>query len=88
VLAHRLDRILARDIGRAHHPLRGKPEEIDQAMAVLVDASWASPAEGRHDSPRWNINPAVHTVFAEAAAAEKERRESVVRAIKRKVSEL
>ena len=34
--------ITAREIGRAYRPLRGKPLEIDEAMAVLIDAGWAS----------------------------------------------
>ena len=88
VLAHRLDRILGRDIGRAYRPLRGKVEDTALAMAVLIDAGWASPVAGRHDSPRWAVNPAVHTVFARAAAAEKARRERVMAVLKHKVSDL
>ena len=88
VLAHRLGQISARDIGRAYRPLRGKAEDIALAMAVLVDAGWARLAEGRHDGMRWDVNPAVHTVFAQAAAAEKARREAVMAALVHKVSDL
>jgi hypothetical protein len=88
ILAHRSDAITAREIGRAHRPLRGKPVEIDQAMAVLTDAGWAVPAEGRSDGARWSVNPAVHLKFAVAAQAEKERRAHVTAAIRAKVADL
>lgn len=81
ILAHRSEVVTAREIGRAHRSLRGKPTEIDQAMGVLCDAGWAAPAEGRYDGARWTINPAVHAHFAEAAKIEKDRRDRAVRAI-------
>jgi hypothetical protein len=77
ILAHKVDTITARTIGRVYRPLRGKPAEISEAMAVLVDASWARSSEGRHDSAAWAINPAVHQIFETAAQAEKARREHV-----------
>jgi hypothetical protein len=58
-------------------------------MDGLVDTGWANRvAETRRDSERWDINPAVHIVFAEAAAAEKARREAVRETLQNKVSEL
>jgi hypothetical protein len=88
ILAHQADKITASEIGRIHRPLRGKSLEIEQAMAVLCDAGWANPAEGRHDGARWAVNPAVHSQFAAVAATEQERRVAIIQAIKRKVSDL
>jgi hypothetical protein len=88
ILAHQSDHITAREIGRAYRPLRGKPLEVDQAIAVLCDASWAIPSEGRHDGARWRVNPAVHVRFAAAAAHEKKRRETVLATIRRQVADL
>lgn len=88
ILAHGTERITASEIGRAYRPLRGKPLDIAQAMAVLCDAGWATPAESRCDSARWAINPAVHVRFAASAALEKERRARVMQAIKQKVVDL
>jgi hypothetical protein len=88
ILARQADHITAREIGRAYRPLRGKPLEVDQALAVMCDASWAVPAEGRHDGARWNVNPAVHARFAAAAAHEKQRREKVLTTIRQKVTDL
>lgn len=89
MLAHKSEKITAREIGRAYRPLRGKAEETAQAMAVLDDASWTRPVAGRqHDSAVWEVNPLVHTVFATAAAHEKDRRARVIEALKQKVSDL
>jgi len=88
VLAHGLDRVIGRDIGRACHQLRGKPEEIEQAMEVLVHAGWADRINtARRDSLQWHVNPAVHSLYAPTAAAEKERRKRVVEAIRQKVED-
>jgi hypothetical protein len=88
VLAHKLERVIARDIGRAFRPLRGKPLEIEQAMEIMCHAGWADQIQGRHDSQQWHVNPAVHTIFAKAAAEEKERRDRIVQTIRQKVSDL
>ena len=88
ILAHQAETITAREIGRAYRPLRGKPAETDQAMAILGDAGWAVPADGRSDGAKWAINPGVHALFAKAAAVEKDRRARVVQAIKRDVATL
>jgi hypothetical protein len=57
-------------------------------MAVLCDAGWAEPAEGRHDGERWAINPAIHSCFAGAAAAERERRRQSVELVRQRVTDL
>jgi hypothetical protein len=88
ILAHQSETITAREIGRAYRPLRGKPLETDHAMAVLCDASWATPTEGRHDGARWTINPAVHHQFASAAALERKRCERVQGIIRQQITDL
>ena len=88
ILAHKSEQIRAREIGRAYRPLRGKPQEIAEIMAVLCDAGWAMATDSRHDSACWRINLAVHGRFQAAAEAEKQRREAVRDLIRKKVSEL
>jgi hypothetical protein len=89
ILAQQLDKLTAYEIGRACHPLRGKSAEITGTMDILCHAGWASPADPRqHNSTQWAINPAVHTLFAKAAAAEKIRRAQTINAIRTKVTEL
>jgi hypothetical protein len=89
ILAHGSEQIRAREIGRAYRPLRGKPQEIAEIMAVLCDAGWAmATTDTRHDSACWRINPAVHGHFKAAAEAEAKRREGVRDLIRKKVSDL
>lgn len=88
ILANKLTHITARDVGRAFRPLRGKLLEIAASMDVLTHAGWTLQTEARADGLRWKINPAVHTRFAAAAAAEKARRRAVRGLIKRKMTEL
>ena len=88
ILANKLSHITARDVGRAFRPLRGKLLEIAASMDVLTHAGWTLQTEARADGIRWEVNPAVHTRFAAAAAAEKARRRSVRGLIKRKMTEL
>ncbi|MBL8660601.1 MAG: DUF3987 domain-containing protein [Rhodospirillales bacterium] len=86
ILAHGLERITARDIGRVYRDLRGKRAEAELAMSVLEDAGWAQRSEvGRADSASWAINPGVHTKFSAAAAIERDRRETVRELIRQKV---
>jgi hypothetical protein len=88
ILAHGSEQIRAREIGRAHRPLRGKPQEISEIMGVLVDAGWVTETNTRSDSQCWRVNPAVHGQFKAAAEAEAQRREAVREIIRNKVSEL
>jgi len=88
ILTRRAEHIAASEIGRAYRPLRGKPGEIAEAMAVLNDVGWTTPSEARHDGARWSINPAVHQVFEAAALAERERRMQVRQAIAAEVADL
>jgi hypothetical protein len=88
ILAQQSDKITAREIGRVYRPLRGKPVDTKQVMGILCDAAWTALAESRHDSLSWTINPAVHQLFAKAAAAEKDRRMAIRKAIKKEVTSL
>jgi Protein of unknown function (DUF3987) len=88
ILAHQAETVTARDVGRVYRPLRGKPLETDHAMAVLCNAGWARPAEGRHDGARWIVNPAVHARFTGAADAEQARRSHVAQMAREEISKL
>ena len=88
ILAHSLADITAREIGRAYRPLRGQPGQIAWAMDILADAGWVTPGETRHDGQRWDVNPAVHTKFAAAAAQERERRARVMAALNSRIVDL
>ena len=89
VLAHKKTSITLREIGRVYRDLRGKEQEIQNIMSYLCDAGWAqAEKQKRHDSFVWAINPAVHTLFAERAEAEKDRREKVRELIRQKVTDL
>jgi hypothetical protein len=83
ILAHRLDAISVRDIGRHHRPLRGNVKRIGLVMDGLTAAGWVREANiGRHDSQVWQINPEVHVRFAAQAAAERARRAEISRLLK------
>jgi Protein of unknown function (DUF3987) len=88
ILAHQSEQIRAREIGRVYRPLRGKPQETAEIMAVFCDAGWATVTDTRHDSLCWRINPAVHGRFKEAAEAERKRRADIVELVRKKVSDL
>jgi hypothetical protein len=85
ILAHGLERITARDIGRVYRDLRGKRAEAELAMSVLEDAGWVQREACRADSASWAINPGLHTKFSAAAVAERDRREAVRELIREKV---
>lgn len=87
ILAHKLDQISRRDIGRASVGLRGKSDRIEAAMEVLCDTSWCRPnIVSPH--PAWIVNPSVHARFADLAAAHKARREEIRDKIRRSVADI
>lgn len=91
VLARKSEQVTARELGRANRKLRGKAVAIVEAMAVLVDAGWATAIDGgrgRVDSTAWRINPLIHTRFASVAERERERRAEIRQLIRQKVEEL
>ena len=80
ILAHGLKQVTARDVVRAYGALRS-PEaraELGAVMASLVTIGWLEPEPP--DNPMkpvhlWEVNPAVHVLFAAKADRERVRRE-------------
>ena len=78
ILAHRLERVTAREIVRAYRALR-PPEErgtLNSTMDGLCLFGWLAPVPPRHEGATpiaWRVNPAVHVLFAERAEAERKR---------------
>jgi hypothetical protein len=81
ILAHRSDEVSAREIKRGNHEMTD--DSIRDAMNVLTEANWlGQPVEERAKrSISWPVNPRVHVLFAERAAAERQRREETKRVI-------
>jgi hypothetical protein len=76
ILAHRLERITARDVVRAYGALRAPEarDELNAVMAGLTTVAWLEPQPPTNPTnpvSTWLANPAVHTMFA--ARAERER---------------
>ena len=90
ILARNVEKITAREIGRAYRELRGEPGMIAKAMDALCDCGWARQTawNQRRNPYQWGINPEVHARFATAAAAEKERRDAVLTLLSSKVGDL
>ena len=82
ILAHRLERVTAREIVRAYRSLR-PPEErgtLSSTMEALCLFGWLAPVPPRHEGATpnaWRVNPDVHVRFAERAEAERKRLEAV-----------
>jgi hypothetical protein len=84
ILANKFKKITARDIYRAYREFRSDlegadHEGINRAMAGLVIAGWVKPLGNnkRGYYTRWEVNPAVYSIFAEKANTEKQRREEI-----------
>ena len=90
ILAHRVERISARDIGRACRELRGDQAGIVRAMELLEHAGWVRNEQPGKltKAPKWEVNPAIHPLFAERAAAERARRERVQELIRTSIDDL
>jgi hypothetical protein len=77
ILTHRSATLTASEVGRAYNALRGFNDEINKAMALLSVMGWCRRADQvRRDSFKWEINPAIHIVFAARASEERTRRAS------------
>ena len=93
ILAHRMDRIAARDIVRAYGALRAPEakDELAAVMASLVTVGWLEPEMPSNPAKpisAWTINPAVHVLFADRAERERSARERTREAIAAHVEEL
>jgi len=79
ILSKGISRITIRDVVQAYGALRA-PEhrrELLDVMESMVTVGWLHPEE--QDNPTrpssaWQVNPRVHTVFAERAKHEREQR--------------
>jgi hypothetical protein len=87
ILSRGLERISARDVGRAYRELRGKKDEIEGVMRLLEHAGWVMP-DNPFKPQKWQVNPAVHKAFADQAEEERRRRETVRQQIARPIAEL
>ena len=93
ILAHRLERVTAREIVRSYRTLR-PPEErgtLNSTMDALCLFGWLAPLPPRHDGAppiAWRVNPAVHVLFAERAEAERKRLDAVKAEIAQKFAAL
>jgi hypothetical protein len=73
ILAHKLSRITNRDVQRGDRTMRSlERHDIDGIFQQLDALGWISPAQGPRfsDPTRWNVNPAVHQLFANRAERE------------------
>jgi hypothetical protein len=90
ILSRRLEQITAYQIGRAYRELRDNLAAIQAAMTTLSVAGWVSSSENSNGKPptKWLVDPRVHVMFAERAAAEKQRREETVARIREAAAKL
>jgi len=85
ILAHRLAKISARDIGRVYFGLRDDRHGQEDAMQTLTVAGWVSPMDAQPGRPpaRWRVDPRVHELFGARAEAERQRRDTIRERIRR-----
>ncbi len=83
ILAHKLETVTNRDVQRGDRTMRGlEHAEIRRIFEQLDALGWLKQTPGKRptDPPHWRVDPAVHKLFADRAAAE-ERRRSEARAM-------
>ena len=79
ILAHKLAQISSRDVVRSYRAFKA-PEaqrELAVVMRTLVSVGWLEPEEPSNAAKpvtTWLVNPAVHSLFAARAEAERTRR--------------
>jgi hypothetical protein len=90
VLARKLDKITLSNIGRAYRALRGKKYEIERALGALELAGWVYISR-YHKNGRakwWNVNPQVHSIYANRAKEERQRRKEELEKIQQAAKSL
>lgn len=93
ILAHKMERITARDITRAYGDLRA-PEcrkDLADVMASLVIFGWLEPEDPKNalkSVHSWLVNPAAHNLFEAKAEGERARRQRTKEAIAATVENL
>jgi hypothetical protein len=78
ILAHKLETMSVRDVARGSGSMRGltRPEVL-RLLEQLEALGWVAPqptAARSNASPTWVVNPKVHSLYADLAAKEAERR--------------
>lgn len=85
ILAHKLDRVTNRDIARGDRTMRGlKDYEVRPLLEQLEALGWLDRTESPRPNssvPHFAVNPKVHSMFAERAKVEAERRAQARQAI-------
>ena len=76
ILAKRVDRLLASDLGRK---VRGTFRncgliEINKLLSPLIAGGWLSPEADIPGNKAWRVNPSVHSSFSNRAQLEAKRR--------------
>lgn len=78
ILAHGKEVVFMRDLQRSTKSLKSLGRfEGARIFEQLEAMGWLEQVHKRADAPQWAVNAKVHTVYADKAAAEKERRETV-----------
>ena len=84
ILAHKLERVTLSELCRARNlDLEQSRFHVTGVMRRLANAGWVGDAveNPAKRSTTWMVNPKVHVIYAERAAAEKIRREAERRKI-------
>jgi hypothetical protein len=89
ILVHALDTITVRDVRRGDRLMRSLENRDAEAVLQKLDAfGWLMPIPSlRSDSVRYEVVPSVHTLFADRAEIEGQRRASIRRTIRVAVAE-
>ena len=76
ILTQDVEKLTARDVGRAYRELRGDLPATQTAMRTLEAAGWviAVDAHKRDGPTQWRVNQRIYTTFTKRAKAERERR--------------
>lgn len=75
ILAKRREKVTIRDIRMGIRSMRKIDREAGIKLFQRLEAlSWVDPVNMRADAPAWNVNPAVHELFADRADNERARR--------------
>lgn len=90
ILAHKLEVVTNRDVQRGDRTMRGiERHDIQRILEQLDALGWLTQVAGKRptDPPHWKVNPAVHRLFTERAAAESARRRDAHEMIARVASD-
>ena len=75
ILAKEKTKVTIRDIRMGIRSMRKIDRDAGVKLFQRLEAlSWVDPVNMRADAPSWNVNPAVHELFAAKANQERERR--------------